>query len=149
MAVWERGMDSRPRANPELRSGRTVFTRAYRPLRWVAKQKPCVRRCIVYPLSLATVRAAQCVPRLLWWLLGLLRAEELRGKLTPPGLPASLCAHYPLPLHPNLDHKVPCCCSCASLTCPRLVSCNGSCTIAASFNSSRSPSDTFMSARLR
>ncbi len=46
--------------------------------------------CVVYPLSLATVRAAQCVPRLLWWLLGLLRAAELRVKLAPPGLPLSL-----------------------------------------------------------
>ena len=46
--------------------------------------------CVTYPLSLATVRAAQCVPRLLWWLLGLLRAEELRAKLAPPGLPPAL-----------------------------------------------------------
>ena len=46
--------------------------------------------CVVYPLSLATVRAAQCVPRLLWWLLGLLRAAELRVKLAPPGLPLQL-----------------------------------------------------------
>ena len=46
--------------------------------------------CVVYPLSLATVRAAQCVPCLLWWLLGLLRAAELRAKLAPPVLPPSL-----------------------------------------------------------